>query len=63
MLGVVKDVVIAGLVPNTNAPVPVSSVTAASKFALDGVPKKVATPVPSDVIPVPPLPTGNVPET
>jgi hypothetical protein len=31
---------------NTAAPVPVSSVSAARKFALDGVVKKVATPVP-----------------
>ena len=56
-------VVNVGLVPNTNAPVPVSFVTAASKFALEGVPKNVATPAPSDVIPVPPLATGRVPET
>ena len=52
-----------GLVPNTNAPVPVSSVTAANKFALEGVPKKVATPEPKEVIPVPPLATGRVPVT
>jgi hypothetical protein len=32
-----------GEVANTNAPVPVSSVTAAIKLADDGVPKKVAT--------------------
>jgi hypothetical protein len=32
-----------GDVANTNAPVPVSSVTAAIKLADDGVPKKVAT--------------------
>ena len=38
-----------GLVANTNAPVPVSSVTAANKFALDGVPKKVATPDPKEL--------------
>ena len=43
-----------GLVANTKAPVPVSSVTAAARLALDGVPKKVAIPVPNDVIPVPP---------
>ena len=52
-----------GLVANTNEPVPVSSVTAASKLALDGVPKNVATPVPKLVIPVPPLATGRVPVT
>jgi hypothetical protein len=39
-----------GLVANTRAPVPVSSVTAALKFALDGVAKNVATPVPRPVI-------------
>jgi hypothetical protein len=52
-----------GLVANTKEPVPVSSVTAANKFALEGVPKKVATPVPKDVMPVPPLATGRVPVT
>ena len=41
-----------GLVAKTKAPEPVSPVTAAAKFALDGVPKKVATPVPSPEIPV-----------
>ena len=40
-----------GLVPNTNAPVPVSPVTAEAKFALDGVAKKVATPAPNPLIP------------
>jgi hypothetical protein len=39
---------------NTLAPVPVSSVKAAAKLAEDGVPKNVATPVPKEVIPVPP---------
>ena len=53
----------AGLVANTSAPVPVSSVTAAARFADDGVPRNVATPVPNDVIPVPPLATGSVPDT
>ena len=48
-----------GELANTNAPVPVSSVTALAKFALDGVPKNVATPVPNEVIPVPPLATGS----
>ena len=51
----------AGLVANTSAPVPVSSVTAAARFADDGVPRNVATPVPNDVIPVPPLATAKVP--
>ena len=54
---------IVGLVANTFAPVPVSSVRAAARFALDGVPRNVAIPVPSAVIPVPPLATGNVPVT
>jgi hypothetical protein len=39
-----------GLVANTRDPVPVSSVTAAAKFALVGVAKNVATPVPRPVI-------------
>lgn len=51
----------AGLVANTSAPVPVSSVTAAARFADDGVPRNVATPVPNEVIPVPPLATAKVP--
>lgn len=42
----------AGLVANTNAPLPVSPVTAAAKFALEGVARKVATPVPKPLIPV-----------
>ena len=33
-----------GLVLNTNKPVPVSSVIAARKFALDGVPKNACIP-------------------
>jgi hypothetical protein len=40
-----------GLVPNTNAPVPVSPVTAETKFALDGVAKNVATPLPKPLMP------------
>jgi hypothetical protein len=52
-----------GLVANTKAPVPVSSVTAAARLALEGVPKNVATPVPNDVMPVPPFATGSVPVT
>jgi hypothetical protein len=50
-----------GLVANTNAPDPVSLVTAAAKLADVGVPKKVAMPAPKLVIPVPPLATLNVP--
>jgi hypothetical protein len=42
---------IVGLVPNTNAPVPVSPVTAEAKFALDGVAKNVATPLPKPLMP------------
>jgi len=41
-----------GDVANTAAPVPVSSVNAAARFALVGVPRKVATPVPNPEIPV-----------
>jgi hypothetical protein len=52
-----------GLLANTKAPLPVSSVTAEAKLAELGVPKKVATPAPKDVIPVPPLATGKVPVT
>ena len=36
-------VVIVGEVPNTNAPLPVSSVTAAARFADDGVARNVPT--------------------
>ena len=50
-----------GVLANTSAPVPVSSVTAAAKLALDGVPRNVATPVPKEVMPVPPLATAKVP--
>jgi hypothetical protein len=52
-----------GLLANTKAPVPVSSDTAAARLAELGVPKKVATPAPKLVIPVPPLATGKVPVT
>jgi hypothetical protein len=41
-----------GLVANTSAPEPVSSVTAAAKFALVGVAKNVATSVPKPEMPV-----------
>ena len=54
-------VVIVGAVANTAEPVPVSSVSAARKFALEGVPKKSATPAPKLVMPVPPLATARVP--
>ena len=59
--GAVMLVVNVGVVPNTSAPEPVSSVTAAARLALDGVPRKVATPVPRDVMPVPPLAAASVP--
>jgi hypothetical protein len=52
-----------GLLANTKEPVPVSLVTAAARLAELGVPKKVATPEPRLVIPVPPLATGKVPVT
>ena len=55
--GAVKvGVVIVGAVANTAEPVPVSSVSAARKFALDGVARKVATLVPK---PDTPVATGN----
>ena len=44
--------VMVGAVPNTSAPVPVSSVTAAATLALDGVASAVATPVPSPLMPL-----------
>ena len=48
MFGVVR----AGEVANTSAPDPVSSVIALARFALDGVAKKVAIPVPRPDTPV-----------
>lgn len=39
-----------GLVPNTSAPDPVSSVTAAARFELEGVPRNVRIPVPVVVV-------------
>jgi len=54
-----------GLLEKTSVPVPVSSVTAASKLALVGVAKNVAIPVPSPLMPVPtgkPVQLVNVPE-
>lgn len=64
--GAVIEVVMVGVasvgdVPNTNAPLPVSSVIAEARFALVGVPRKVATPVPSEVRPVPPFAAASVP--
>ena len=44
-------VVSSGDVANTTAPVPVAPVTAAAKFALVGVARKVAIPVPNPVTP------------
>jgi hypothetical protein len=41
-----------GLLANTKAPDPVSSDTAEARLADDGVPKKVATPVPKPLTPV-----------
>lgn len=41
-----------GLVANTKAPLPVSSVTAVARFAEEGVARKVATPVPRPLTPV-----------
>ena len=48
-----------GLFANTSDPDPVSSLTAARRFAEDGVPKKVATPDPRLVKPVPPFATAT----
>ena len=59
MVGVVK----VGEVENTKDPVPVSSVTAATKLALVGVAKNVATLVPNPLTPVEigkPVPFVNV---
>ena len=41
-----------GEVANTALPVPVSSVKAAARLALEGVARKVATPVPNPLMPV-----------
>ena len=48
-----------GLLAITSAPDPVSSLTAAARFALDGVPRNVATPEPRLVSPVPPFATAT----
>ena len=50
-----------GDVPKTSAPEPVSPVTAAARLAEVGAPRKVATPVPSEVMPVPPLAGTKIP--
>ena len=58
-------VVSVGDVANTNEPEPVSSVTAAARFALDGVAKNVATFAPRPLMPVDtgkPVALVNVPE-
>lgn len=46
------SVVTVGVVPNTNAPEPVSPVTAVARFAEDGVARNVATPEPKPETPV-----------
>jgi hypothetical protein len=54
-----------GVLANTNAPVPVSSVTAARKLALEGVAKNIATLAPSPLMPVDtgkPVQFVNVPD-
>lgn len=48
----ITGVAIVGVVPNTRAPVPVSSVIALIRLVELGVAKNVATPVPSPVTPV-----------
>lgn len=58
-----RGVVSVGEVAKTNDPEPVSSVTAEAKLADEGVPSHVATPLPNEVIPVPPLATPSVPVT
>ena len=47
-----RGVTSVGDVANTSKPEPVSSVTAVAKLALDGVARKVATPVPKPLTPV-----------
>ena len=62
---VIIGVVIVGLVPNTNEPVPVSFVIAAIKLAELGVAKNVATFAPKPLIPVAngkPVQLVNVPD-
>lgn len=64
-VGAVGTPVNAGETENTAEPVPVSSVSAAAKLALDGVAKNVATPVPKPETPVEtgrPVQLVNVPE-
>lgn len=50
-----------GELAKTSDPVPVASLTAASRLALVGAPSHVATPEPKEVMPVPPLATASVP--
>ena len=60
-----RGVTSVGEVANTNDPVPVSSVTAVRKLALEGVAKNVATPVPRPDTPVEigsPVQLVNVPD-
>jgi hypothetical protein len=52
-----KGAINVGVFAKTKAPEPVSPVTAAAKFADDGVPRNVATPVPKLEMPVPPFAT------
>jgi len=47
-----KGVISVGDVAKTNSPLPVSFVTAAARFALEGVARNVAMPVPSPLTPV-----------
>src|SRR5947207_10106640 len=49
---VIAGVAIVGDVPNTTAPLPVSPVTAVARFALEGVARNAATPVPRPEMPV-----------
>src|SRR5436190_23132681 len=49
---VIVGVARVGLVPNTTAPLPVSPVTAVARFALEGVARNAATPVPRPEMPV-----------
>jgi hypothetical protein len=57
---VIVGVAIVGPVANTAAPDPVSSVSAAARFALDGVAKKVDTFAPSEAIDSAPIAAGVI---
>jgi hypothetical protein len=64
-LVVIVGVAIVGEVPNTKAPLPVSSVTALARLAEEGVARNVATPEPNPLTPVEigrPVQFVNVPE-